>query len=421
MKLYFLLIFLFLNKSYGNSIENSWIFSGTTHFWLKGETTTLNNSPLTANDSPLALPKYSKGFLIQEDFSAKNASLEWIFRPSIGSYQEAYNLYPENTDLLKKKIDGRINELYFINTKNSIWTYALGLQNFQWGPAELMSPSNPLFHFSAHTQDPSFQIQGHSLFRLNHTPDENWNFILLYEFAANEEESFIYKTPFVPKGLLKIEYRFPSSTDYIGISTGNEQMHDPFIGEYGNFNLDDEFSFYFDLKQSHISKRYYPYIDYGQPPRMNLFEYDGSVYLLSLLGLRFETDYFDFRWEEISNELGYSKSEMEQVSLSFQSGSPLSNDNMKAFLHNGRELVSKSYSYLSLRSKNLISWLDSTISIRGLYAHRDQSSLATLQWDGSVGDRVRFFMNIQTNFGKSNSEMTFLYKNKANIGIDLIW
>ena len=97
----------------------------------------------------------------------------------------------------------------------------------------------------------------------------------------------------MPKGLIKAEYKSSVPTDYIGISFGNEQMHDPFIGEYGNLNLDEEFSIYFDMKQTTTSKRYYPHIDYGQPPRMNLFDYHNSVYLLSLIGFRIETEYVE--------------------------------------------------------------------------------------------------------------------------------
>lgn len=417
-----IILFILLGCYYVDAAsDNSWHFSSATRFWLKGGVTSLQDTPLIAETSFLSLPKHFYGLLIQEDFSAKKKKLEWIFRPSVGSMQETYSLYPEKELLSKNKIDGRVNELYFISEMNDRWTYALGLQNYQWGPAELMSPSNPLFHFSAQSQEPSYRAPGHSLYRLNYTPDNNWNFILLYEFAPNEEKNFVYQSRFVPKGLIKAEYKSSTPTDYIGISFGNEQMHDPFIGEYGNLNLDEEFSIYFDMKQTNVSKKYYPYVDYGQLPRMNLFDYHNSVYLLSLIGFRIETEYVDFRWEEITNEIGYTNNDIDKIALSFAAEKELAKDNMQAFIYNGRELVSKNYSYISLRSKKIIEWLDSTLSLRGLYSHRDQSSLGTIQWDGSIGDHITFFINAQANFGKTGSEMTLLYKNKTNIGLQWIW
>lgn len=421
MKNFFLLFFLVWGNYGLAARDHSWQFSSTTRLWLKGGITTLQDNLLIADPSPLALPKQSYGLLIQEDFTAKKPKLVWVFRPSLGTLQETYSLYPEKERFKKNKTEGRVNELYFLSEINERWTHAVGLQNYQWGPAELFSPSNPLFHFSSQAQEPSYRAPGHSLYRLNYTPDENWNFILLYEFAANEEKAFIYKSNFVPKGLIKAEYKSAVPTDYIGVSFGNEQMHDPFIGEYGNLNLDEEFSIYFDMKQTSTSKRYYPHVDYGQLPRMNLFDYHNSVYLLSLVGFRYETEYVDFRWEEITNEIGFSSGDINKISLSFAPGNDLTKNNMEAFLHNGREFVSKNYSYISLRSKKVIQWLDSTVSLRGLYSHRDQSSLGALQWDGSIGDHVTFFINAQANFGKEGSEMTLLYKNKANAGLQWIF
>lgn len=400
----------------------AWEFASTTQLWIKSGINSLQDTPLVSVDSPLAMPKTTTGILLREDFSAKNENSEWVFRPSLAAYSEVYRQFLNNLDQKKTKQEFRINELYLRKEHNSLWSSALGLQNYQWGPAELMSPSNPLFHFSSQALDPSYQIPGHSLARLNYTPLENLNFVGLYEFAPNEEKSFIYDTPFTPLGLIKFDYRLPTPTDYLGLTIGNEQMHDPFIGEYGNITLDDGFSIYFDIKQTTVSKRYYPHVDYGQPPRMNLYDYHDSIYMLSLIGFRIETDDFDFRWEEISNELGFTQNEMNNVARSLDpSTTPIATQNIKSFLHNGRELISKGYTYLSVRSKKLIPWLDSSIALRTLYVHRDESSLGTLQWDGSIGERGTFFINVQSAFGKKNTEMNMLFKSKLSCGLQWIW
>ena len=184
-----------------------WRFTSTTHLWIKSGVNALQDTPLVSVDSPMAIPKTTTGLLLREDFSAKNELNEWVFRPSLAGYSEVYHQFSNNLVKKMTKQEFRINELYLRKEHNSLWSSALGLQNYQWGPAELMSPSNPLFHFSSQSLDPSYQIPGHSLARLNYTPIENLNFVGLYEFAPNEEKSFIYDTPFTPLGLIKFDYR----------------------------------------------------------------------------------------------------------------------------------------------------------------------------------------------------------------------
>lgn len=397
--------------------ENSW----TTNLWLKASATELQKTPFIADQSPLAMPKQNVGLLLQENFRTQKNNIQWIFRPSVEVKQESYSLYPETGTKNRIKLDARINELFLQKDLNSSWIVAVGLQNYQWGPAELMSPSNPIFHLATDSQDSTYQARGHTMLRLNYSPDGDWSFVSLFEFARNEEKDFIAGQDFSPKGLIKAEYRLPTATDYLGVSIGNEQMHDPFIGEYGNFTFDETFSVYFDIKHTAISRRYFPHTDYGQVPRMNLYTYHGSVYMLGVVGFRVEMEDFDFRWEEISNELGFSSSEIEQIGLSMSPLSPTAEQNQERFLYSGRELISKNYSYLSLRFPNLIRWLDSALSARVIQSHRDETGQATLNWEGTWRDNWTFFTNAQAAYGKKDGEMTLLYKGKLNTGIKYTW
>lgn len=425
MKL-FLFVFILILQSHtllSKTVKRSapWRFKNSFQFWIRGTETKINESQFTHFDSPFALPLQSYGLLIQDTFVIKKQNWELNFRPSVGIYSEEFSQFPKIEKIKKKKSDIRVNELYFYNESSAELLYAIGLQNFQWGPAELLSPSNPLFHFIPDTQDPSYQARGHSLVRINYTPSNNFSFIFLYEFAPNEEKPFIYEAPFVPMGLIKSEFRLPNPTDYIGLTFGNEQMHDTFVGEYGNFTFEG-LSFYFDIKQTKVSKRYYPQMEFGQPPNMVLYDFADSVYVLSLGGIRYEGDYIDLRWEEVSNELGFKNDEFELATVTFVNPNESNAlKNKKAFLNSGRELPSKNYTFVSFRSKGLSLWLDSVFTLRGLYSRRDKSSLATLQWEGSVGDYLSFFLNHQANFGKKGSETNFLYQNKSNFGIKFVW
>lgn len=292
--------------------ENSW----TTNLWFKASATELQKNALSSDQMMSATPKQSSGLLLQENFRTQKAAMQWVFRPSVEVKQDTYSLYPLQGTKKRSKADARINELFVQKDLNSQWIAALGMQNYQWGPAEFMSPSNPIFHLALDSQDATYQARGHTMLRLNYSPDGDWSFVSLFEFAKNEEKDFISGQGFTPKGLIKAEFRLPTPTDYIGISLGNEQMHDPFFGEYANFTFDETFSVYFDIKHTSVSRRFYPLVEYGQTPRMNLFSYQGSFYMLSVLGLRIELDDVDMRFEAISNELGFSETEFEQVGTS---------------------------------------------------------------------------------------------------------
>ncbi|RYZ58955.1 MAG: hypothetical protein EOP07_05485 [Proteobacteria bacterium] len=49
---------------------------------------------------------------------------------------------PKDQDITS---EAYLNEAYIAGTPSGKWQYVFGLQNFQWGPAELASPSNPIF------------------------------------------------------------------------------------------------------------------------------------------------------------------------------------------------------------------------------------------------------------------------------------
>ncbi len=398
-----------------------WNKSWTTHLWLKGGATALQESPMTSEGELFETPKQSYGLLLQENFRTQKNRAQWVVRPSLEVRKDTYSLYPLEGVKAKNKVDLRLNELFIQRDITSAWILGFGLQNYQWGPAELMSPSNPIYHFAMDSQDPTYTARGHSLLRFNYSPDGNWSFVSLFEFLKNEEKEFIAEQEFTAKGLIKTEYRLPTPTDYLGLSFGNEQMHDTFIGEYANFTFDETFSVYFDMKQTRISRRYYPDKSTSPIPVMIMMTFHDSVYMLNVIGIRLEFEDYDIRWEEITNELGFNQTEMDLIGIAMSPLSSQAKENQNRFLFSGRELPSKSYSYLSIRMPNLITWADSSVSIRAIQSHRDQSGNVTLYWEGGWGDSWNFFLSGQGTYGKKGSEMTFLYKNKANAGLKYTW
>jgi hypothetical protein len=398
-----------------------WEASWSSGLWFKASTTELEKNPFVAEGSPFESPRQSYGLLLQENFKVQKADTQWVFRPSIAAKQEQFIRYPLNGYRLRSKIDGKINELFVQSTLNSAWIVAIGLQNFQWGPAEIMSPSNPLFHLALDSQDSTYQPSGHNLLRLNYSPSDSTSLVSLIEISKNEEPEFIAGEEFVPKGLFKAEYRLPIPTDYLGFTVGTEQRRDSFFGGYGNITFFEMLSAYFDIKHLSPSKRYFPVLGNNPLPTLILTEKSSKPARLAVFGLRIELENIDLRWEEIINDLGLSQNEMELAALAMSPLLPDATNQQNRFLHSGRELVSKNYSYLSARIPHFLKLFDSTLALRLLQSHRDDTGQATLSWEGSWRDNWTFFINSQVTYGKKAGELTLLYKNRLNSGIKYSW
>ena len=78
-----------------------------------------------------------------------------------------------------------------------------GLQNFQWGPAELVSPSNRVFHETGVFRDPLYSVRGKHLLRANVSVGRQWSLVALAELSHNgagADEAFQAGVPFQATG-----------------------------------------------------------------------------------------------------------------------------------------------------------------------------------------------------------------------------
>lgn len=414
-----------INTNSSEETDNSqspWNQISTTHFWFRLSSSNLNSNFLVGDKSIFASPKESKSFLIRESFKIQKDNSQFVFRPSLEIKKEYFIKYPNQELLNREKIETRLNELYLQQEFNNEWQGAIGLQNYQWGPGELMSPSNPLFHFMIDSQDPTFQAHGHNLLRLNYSPKPNLSFITLIEFMRNEDSEFIAEEEFLPKILLKSEWIGNQPTNYLGLTVGSEQKSDTFFGAYGNFTFNESYSFYIDAKETAVSDRFQPEFNSKYSiMNMTLHDYEGKPKFLGLFGFRIELENYDIRWEEIFNELGFSADDLENLGSAFSPLNPNVEINKSRFLQNGRELSSKNYSYISLRIPNLLKWLSSSFTLRTLASHRDQTRQTTLLWEGNWRDNWTFFSSAIYTFGKKDGELNLIYKNKFNVGLKYTW
>ncbi len=137
-------------------------------------------------------------------------------------------------------------------------TVAYGLQNFQWGPAELLSPSNRIFHETGFTRDPLYAVRGKHLVRVNLSAGRAFSAVVLAEVRANDDAPFVAGEPFEPKAEAKLEWSAPGGRGYVGVTGGAGQRSRGFFGEYGALSLTDGLSVYADAVHQAGSRAWYP-------------------------------------------------------------------------------------------------------------------------------------------------------------------
>ncbi len=331
--------------------------------------------------------------------------LRFVLRPRfLGTSSEVY--YPTSEKRLNKS-EGKwdINEAFLDYDASSFLAFTLGLQNFQWGPAESLSPSNILFHFESDQKSVFYRAKGKVLARSNLTLFGNHSLILIHEPESNREPYWIANQNFEKKSLIKWESRKKNdSNTYFGLTYGIEDRNRNFWGGYFNFFYKDAYSFYADFKQSDGSISYYPKeIISGQYSlQENPLKRKGKEYL-AVIGFRLESR-GDLRVEYLINTAGYNQNEIENLGKSLGPTQVSYLNNLSLALRPGLELYTQNYLYLSYRLPDLGSQKQATLFLRYLKSFLDDSGTFELNWESPLNDFINYYVELSATDGKRNSE-----------------
>ena len=325
----------------------------------------------------------------------------------------------KNPDEKKNKSDTKLDlsDAYADLLLKSNLSLVFGLQNFQWGPTELISPTNPFFHFNSQQKSFFYKEKGHVLLRVNYNATDNLNYIFISEPISNNDPYWISEKNFGSKLLLKSEYTF-TGTNYLGLVIGLGEKQRPLFGEYFNWTTETGHSIYFDIKHS-AGK-------YNFSPEKNLFGlYDmvfqdktGSFQTFSTLGFRYEGR-TDFRVEYIYNSAGLKAEEMKNAisaatALSFNLAK-----NLTHFFAPGLELLGQHYLYLSLRIPDLGSSNDINLSLRDLISLQDSSQVFQFDFDKGLTDSTVMYAEATYAAGSEKTELTI--SNIYSFSLGLKW
>lgn len=304
-----------------------------------------------------------------------------------------------------------------------------GRQNFQWGPAELASPSNRIFHESGFLRDPLYRVVGKDLARVNLSLGRAWSAVVLAEVADNGER-FVAGEPFEPKGQLKVEYAAAGGAANVGLTVGAARSSRTWFGEYATLPLAGGLSAYADASHGNAAHVWYP-VDLGGG-RTNYEQarlHDDRLRTRAVVGLRYDFERGDIvRVEAVYDEDGYSRTELELAAKmqaapaapyfgGLGSGAP----QPPPYALPGLEFLGQRLVYLSLHLPDLPPTKRLSAELRYLYSVTDGSGAMFVNANLAASDATIVFVSATAPHGRAWAELSRQARGALVLGATHTW
>lgn len=340
---------------------------------------------------------------------------QMILRPRLVGYQK--NIELNNQTEVESKGQADLTDAFY----EQFWTpqifTTVGLQVYQWGPAEFINASNPLYHFNLRQKSAVYKEKGQALLRLNFSPNKDNSYVFIFQPVSNNEPEWIAEDTYNSKVLVKYEASWAKTSDYIGFVAGSEEKTNLFVGEYFNYNFFEGFSAYADLKHAQNRINFIPEVS---GPVVNLIPeaQSGNPWpTLGVFGVRWEGNY-DIRLEYIYNGMGFTRNDLNLAIASVANyTNPAYPQNLSRFLKPGLELLGQNYLYASYRVSEPFKFKELNIYLRFIKSLQDESSQMQFEFDKSLRDSFLLFSNVSYMNGSIDSEFRLLNDWQALIGI----
>ncbi|MCK6597607.1 MAG: hypothetical protein L6Q37_04525 [Bdellovibrionaceae bacterium] len=388
--------------------------------WINGvQVREVADSDLNPDNRIFKTPRGLAKTDIRGDFRLKYFSgVNFVFRPRFqGTSFDIY--YPNSQESLNMN-EGNwdINELFGEYFATDVVSFNFGLQNYQWGPAEVMSPSNSLFHFENDQKSIFYRAKGKVLLRTNLSFLKTHSLIFINEPISNNEPGWMAAQKFESKSIIKWEKRsLKDSNTYFGITLGNEEQNKKFVGTYFNYFFQEKYSIYADIKFKNGSDAYYPkQLFSDQYLLMQDSVKQQKQQTLAVLGFRVEAR-GDFRIEWVYNSAGYDDQEVSYLGRSLAMNQLFYYKNLELALKPGLELYTQNYLYLSYRLPDLGKKKLSTLFFRYITSINDKSGTLEMLWDSALNDFWNYYIEITSSHGENNTEFRLFEKGSLFLGV----
>jgi hypothetical protein len=373
---------------------------------------THGDSAANPGNSVLRLEDFGATNDLRTEFKLTSDSLKAVFRPRwvFSSWQwtetNAYQQSAGHLDITDAFFDTRFSDKFHA---------ALGLEVFQWGPAELTNISNPLFHLNTMSRSSFYKEKGQALIRLNYDVSDTWNNMLILNPVSNNEPLFMEGQEFQPSGFLKTEIKNQGGQTYLGGLAGSQPDGRKFFGEYFNSSFESGWSFYFDARHP-LGERRFELQNKSGFKTETLVSNDSGLHALLLSGVRWEGR-IDARMEYFYNSDGLNRNEFQDQLSALKAISPVTLLNFSRFLRPGLELYGQHYSYFSARIPDLGSKKDLQVALRSIVSLQDGSSISQLSVDKPLSDAFVGLLEAFTALGENDRELTLVDRTALIAGV----
>ncbi len=302
-----------------------------------------------------------------------------------------------------------VNEAHITIDHSPALQSTTGLQNFQWGPAELASPSNPLFRELGLDKSYSYETRGKALVRINYSPHPQFSVITIVEPVQNGEERPAWDRHFQQRGLIKTELSDSTQTNYLGLVVTASRNDRAQFGAYAHYELFIGFSSYMDFSSRQGSAVYFANFDeQGASFRQNrqqLTRWETSL----VAGLRYVAENgWDYRLEAMRDDNAWTLDDR----LSARSVLALAptRANLQLYLQPGSLLPGQKFIYSSLRIPNWGPRDSLSLSLRTLHSEADHTARGFASLDSFIGNHFVMSAGMTSSWGRLNGELTQAYR-----------
>lgn len=299
-----------------------------------------------------------------------------------------------------------------------------GLQNFQWGPADLVSPSNRIFHATGFYRDPVYVVRGRHLVRANLSAGRAWSLVLLAEVGDNGEPPFVAGEPFEQKALAKLEWTAPAGDLYAAVTAGASQRSRGWFGEYATAPLVAGLAAYVDAVHTMGRRAWYPVAD---PILGATFAETGMetrrLRTTVLGGLRYSfVNGNDLRVEYLFDEAGWTDAQLAAAqTAALRSLAAADPAGLARFLDPGFELLGRHLLYASLSLPDLPPAERTRVQARYLRSLTDGSGTAFITASHDATDSVVGFVSLSATHGPADGALSRLTRATFAAGATVNW
>ena len=343
-------------------------------------------------------------------FEQSQSGLTLSLKPYLRLYDSQFEFKSQTQN--RKLSDYGFYEAYLRWELLKVIDLSFGKINSQWGPSELLSPSQFMFQGLLLRPEPFQSVAGQEMIQLQFTPKQNLSFCVQTELNPSglQHTDQINAAPATSQGriLSKVDYSSRSGDFDLGVVIGEQGQVQKriIVGSFAFFNYNPDAQIYYDVRHQRGSEKLHiasiqtldqPFLTSDEP------------FTLGVLGHRYSfSNGIEWHIEYIGSDFGQSISQREFAFKTIKSN-PNTLQLYQIFNDPVSALPGQNYIYNSLRwdSPSFLSSLFSAshIYLRSLHSIGDASAFINFALETSLSDHWAQSLAMIKTIGDNEAEL----------------